>query len=144
TRSGCVRSGTTAGPASTRPSRTSKDAPCSGHTIRVARRRPSHMRACACVQILSSAKMPSRVWQTTNSPPAMLHAWILPTRTSASFITGSNCAPVMNGVLQGHVGFEDGHGLADDPDAIHTAVLELQLDFHMAGPVHVVALGASE
>jgi CubicO group peptidase (beta-lactamase class C family) len=60
TRTAWVGSGASAGGPNTRPSRMSKEAPCSGHTSRVARSRPSHRRACAWVQMLSSANSPSR------------------------------------------------------------------------------------
>ena len=57
-RTGCVEAQRSAGGPSTRPSRISKEAPCSGQTRRVARSRPSHRRACAWVQMLSRANRP--------------------------------------------------------------------------------------
>ena len=77
-RTRCVASGRKAGAPSTRPSRTSNEAPCKGQTSRKPRSRPSLRRAYACVQTLASACTPSLVWHRTRSCPSMVHSCMLP------------------------------------------------------------------
>src|SRR5215469_1941775 len=141
TRTACVGSGSTAGGPNTRPSRMSNDAPCSGHTRRVARKRPSHRRACAWVQMLSSANTPSRVWQSTISRPAITHARMLPNGSSASFSTVSNCAMAL---LKRDLGLEYRHGLPADPHAGEVGSHEFELDLHASRAVERVPLNAGK
>src|SRR5215470_2368382 len=119
----------------------SKEAPCSGHTRRVARRRPSLRRACACVQMLSSANTPSRVWQITSSRPPTAQARMLPTPSPASSITAANSAMALS---ERHLGLEDPDGLTADPDALELAVRELEIDLDASRAVHVVTLDAGK
>src|SRR5919109_246503 len=142
-RTAWVGSASSAGGPRTRPSRMSKEPPWSGHTTRVARSRPSLRRACACVQMLSRGKTPSRVWQMRISRPPMRQLRMLPSGTSASFSAASNCG-MTPCASELDIGLEYGHRLAADPDAAERVALEFELDLDPSGPVERGALDAAE
>src|SRR2546423_8108587 len=140
-RTACVGSGSSAGGPSTRPSRTSNEAPCKGHTSRVARSRPSHGCECEWVQMLSRANTPSRVWKITTARPPMTRARMLPGGTSASVNSASNCGMAW---LELDLGLEYRHRLADDPHAREGLAAEFELDLDPSGPMQRVSLDAGE
>jgi hypothetical protein len=47
-------------------------------------------------------------------------------------------------MLQGDLGFEDGHGLSDDPDTVDRAILDFQLHVDPSGTMQLMALYTAE